>query len=841
MPSSLVSSASANRFLGKQCIHRERAPLQCASVRRRACRPLTMASDDTEVVEDPSDVPDTDTDERLRRLEEISGLEASLPTPEIPVPGKGVSVEVEFAPGKTMRFETGRVSRQAAGSVIARIGDTLVFCTACGERKAKTDIDFFPLRVDYAEKFSATGRTPGSYIKREGRPSEREILISRLIDRPLRPMFPDGFYKEVQVIANVFSYDGVNPADAMAICGSAAALHISSIPLVEPVAGVRVSCIDGEFVVEPTIEEQKRSTADIVVAGTRSGILMLEGIADFMPEEEVVRAVCVAHESIVKLCDAMDELREKAGKENDLTELRHVPDELMTQIESLMGGIDEALAVTAKQDRDAAVRLVREGVYAKLLPSREEEVADPDAAALKKSILNSAWKEAVSERMRRCILDDGVRADGRGLTTVRPITIDQGPLPGAHGSSLFTRGETQALAVATLGGEDMAQKRETLEGEEAARFYLQYSFPPSSVGEVGRVGAPGRREVGHGKLAERALAGAVPSRDDFPYIIRVESNILESNGSSSMASVCGGCLALLDAGVPMANHVAGIAMGLIVDKQSEEDAVTGEKRTVVLSDILGLEDALGSCDAKFAGDDNGVSALQLDVKLRGISIDLFRKILEQACEGRRHILGEMRKAMPAARSSLPATVPRVRSIVIPQKRIGDVIGPGGKTIKSIIERCGGEDIIRITIENDGTVSFSSADEAVLAKAMMIVKGMTISMEVGSKFSGKVTKVLPFGVYVEVAQGREGWLHISELEFKRTDKVEDVCKIGDSIEVKVIEVGRNGQFKVSRKACLPRPAPLEDGTGAGAPVVENRVPRRKSPSPSRKKQNTTADI
>lgn len=841
VPSSFVSNVSTNRFLGKQCAHRERLPSQCGAVRRRACRPLAMTADDPEVVEDPSDVPDTDTDERLRRLEEISGLDARLPAPEIPVPGKGVFVEVEFAKGKTMRFETGRVSRQAAGSVIARIGDTLVFCTACGERKAKTDIDFFPLRVDYAEKFSATGRTPGSYIKREGRPSEREILISRLIDRPLRPMFPDGFYKEVQVIANVFSYDGENPADALAICGSAAALHISRIPLVEPVAGVRVSCIDGEFVVEPTIEEQKRSTADIVVAGTRSGILMMEGIAHFLPEEEVVKAVSVAHASIIKLCDAMDELREKAGKENDMTELRYVPDELMAQIESLMGGIDEALAVTAKQDRDAAVRLVRESVFAKLRPSRDEELADPDAAALKKSILNSAWKEAVSERMRRCILDDGVRADGRGLTEVRPITIDQGLLPGAHGSSLFTRGETQALAVATLGGEEMAQKRETLEGEESARFYLQYSFPPSSVGEVGRVGAPGRREVGHGKLAERALAGAVPSREEFPYIIRVESNILESNGSSSMASVCGGCLALLDAGVPVSNHVAGIAMGLIVDKLSEVDAATGEKRCVVLSDILGLEDALGSCDAKFAGDDKGISALQLDVKLRGISIDLFRRILEQAREGRLHILGEMRKAMPAARSTLPATVPRVRSIVIPQKRIGDIIGPGGKTIKSIIERCGGEDVVRITIENDGTVSFSSVDEEALAKAMTIVQGMTISMEVGTKFSGKVTKVLPFGVYVEVAQGREGWLHISELEFKRTEKVDDVCKIGDDIEVKVIEVGRNGQFKLSRRACLPRPESSKDAGAAGPTKAESKVPRRRSPSPPQKKQNSTADV
>ncbi len=437
--------------------------------------------------------------------------------------------------------------------------------------------------------------------------------------------------------------------------------------------------------------------------------------------------------------------------------------------------------------------------------------------------------------MRRRILDDGIRADGRDIRAVRPITIDRSVLPGAHGSSLFTRGETQALAVATLGGEDMVQKRETLEGEETARFYLQYSFPPSSVGEVGRIGAPGRREIGHGKLAERALAAAIPPREDFPYIIRVESNILESNGSSSMASVCGCCLALLDAGVPLTNHVAGVAMGLIIDKRLVADAATGEKRSVVLTDILGLEDALGSCDAKFAGDENGISALQLDVKLRGISVELLSRILNQAREGRFHVLNEMQKAVPAARSSLPDTVPRVRCIVIPQKKIGDIIGPGGKTIKSIIERCGGEEKIRISIENDGTVSFSSADEETIDRAMDIIQGMTTSMSIGTTFSGKVTKTLPFGVFVEVAEGKEGWLHISELENKRTDKVEDVCNVGDKIQVKVIELGRNGQFKLSRRACLPKQASAGARTASTAAEGNGSL---KKPSEPRKKNTST---
>lgn len=750
-------------------------------------------------IDGPELVGDEEDPELLHNL---SLLSTSPLTNDIPGLPEATVVEVEFAPGKTVRFETGRVARQAAGSVVARSGDTMVFCTACAETKPSPTVDFFPLRVDYTEKFSATGRTSGSYVKRQGRPSEREVLISRLIDRPLRPMFEDGYFNEVQLLANVFSYDGENPPDALAVCGAAAALHVSHIPLVEPVAAVRIAYVDGEFVVEPTVEQTKRGGSELVVAGTRERLLMVEGFCDFLSEEKVIVGMRLAHRSIAKLCDAIEELRVKTGsKEKVLENCRVVPAELMNSITELATGLDEALAVIGKKDRDTVVTEVKDRVFGELKPTREEEVADPESSAERLTLLRLGWNRFVSDRMIRRILDDNVRPDGRDAYTVRPITIDRDPLPGAHGSVLFTRGETQTLAVATLGGDDMAQRFETLEGDNAARFYLQYSFPPSSVGEVGRMGSAGRREIGHGKLAERALLAAIPTKEQFPYVLRVESNITESNGSSSMASVCGGCLALLEAGVPLKTSVAGVAMGLVVDKTAGPDPKTGDYRTVILTDILGLEDALGSCDAKFAGNRDGLSALQLDVKLQGISIDLFSRILMQAREGRIHVLNCMDAVVPKPKSSLPLSVPKVEIMNISPKRIGDVIGAGGKTIRSIIEKCGGEGVMQISIENDGRVSIASTKSDMIKRAMDIVSGLSMTVDVGTKFKGKVTKVLPFGAYVELAEGKEGWLHISELENKRTNNVDDVCKVGDIVEVKVIEVGRNGQFKVSRKACL----------------------------------------
>lgn len=772
----------------------------------------------SDILPDPADVPDTDFSERQRRHTSIS----SPPPSSIPIPPVPTVVEAEFAPGKTIRFETGRLARQAAGAVLTRVGDTIVFCTACAQSVPDPTIDFLPLRVDYAEKFSATGKTSGSYVKREGRPSEREVLISRLIDRPLRPMFADGYFNEVQVLSTVFSYDSVNPADALAISAAAAALHVSHIPLVEPVAGVRIGFIDGQFIVEPTIEQSKNSTAELVVAGTASSILMIEGHANFLDTATILDGVRKAHDAIAAICAAIEELRVKTGNcEKDETTLRTIPSSLITQIDSLASGLDEALALIGKRERDVAVKLVKDRVFSSLQPSREEEIANPADAGERLTILRLAWKEHVSERMRRRILDTGVRPDGRDVFTVRPITIDMSLLPGTHGSALFTRGETQTLAIATLGGDEMAQRFETLEGEDAARFYLQYSFPPFSVGEVGRVGAPGRREVGHGKLAERALIAAIPSQDDFPYVMRLESNILESNGSSSMASVCGGCLALLDAGVPLSCSVAGVAMGLIVDKTSGVDPNTGQSNVVVLTDILGLEDALGSCDAKFAGNREGWSALQLDVKLRGIPIELLGRVLEQAAKGRDFILDRMDEIMPKPSPHLAASIPKVMVMNIPVKRIGDLIGPGGKTVKSIIDRCGGDALTRISIDPSGRVSISSTDEEMIQKAQTLVAGVTISFEVGTLLTGTVTKVLPFGAYVKVTEGKEGWLHISELEHKHTSNVDSVCKVGDKFEVKVIEMGRNGQMKLSRKACLPRDKAPASGNAAEQKDDESR--------------------
>lgn len=499
---------------------------------------------------------------------------------EIPKPGMGLTATVEVAPGKSVSFETGRVARQAAGSVIVRQGDTVVLCTACAEGTSQPGVDFLPLRVDYAEKFSAIGRTSGSYVKREGRPSEHEILSSRLIDRPLRPMFANGYYNDVQVMASVLSYDEQHTGDTLAICGCAASLHISSIPLSKAIAGVRIARIEDEFVLNPTVQEMERSQTNMVIAGTRDAILMIEGSCQFLTEEQVLEAVEVAQGAIAKLCGAMDELRSKAGKEKVAVDAEHVPQDLAARMDALAGGLDEAIAVVEKKPREVAMEAIRKAVFAELAPTKEDKGRDLAAAEKDEALLRTAYKKFVSGRIRSQVLDHGLRPDGRDTETVRPITIDQAYLPCTHGSSLFTRGETQALAVATLGGDNMAQRFETLNGEDAARFYLHYSFPPSSVGEVGRIGAPGRREIGHGKLAERALAAILPPKEDFPYVVRVESTVTESCGSSSMASVCGGCLALMDAGVPILEPVAGIAMGLLFDNASE--------RFAILTDILGL-------------------------------------------------------------------------------------------------------------------------------------------------------------------------------------------------------------------------------------------------------------
>ncbi|KAA8496217.1 Polyribonucleotide nucleotidyltransferase [Porphyridium purpureum] len=702
------------------------------------------------------------------------------------------SVEFELH-GRKISLETGKFARQAGGAVMVRDGSTMVFSTACSA-PAETVQDFLPLRVDYAEKLSSAGRTAGSYIKREGRPSEREILTSRLIDRPLRPMFLDGYYDEVQLLSTVFSFDGIHAADTWGICGAAAALHISSIPLQKAVAAVRVVHVDGTFVVNPTVDVMARADSDIIVAGTDSAVLMIEGACHFLTEQQILEAIVLAQESIAIICAAMDALRQKAGKEKVATRVLQIPDGLIEQMASRAAGLDEAFMVIGKKDREKAVEIIKKNIWEGLAPTAEDIAKDPEASAMRSVLLKVAWKKFASDCMRRIIETTGIRPDGRDCFSVRPIWIEQTPLPQTHGSSLFTRGETQTLAVATLGGEDASQRFESLLGDGASRFYLQYSFPPYSVGEVGRVGAPGRREIGHGKLAERGLAPCLPSRAEFPYVIRLESNITESNGSSSMASVCGGCLAMMDAGVPLKEHVAGIAMGLILNAE--------DKRVTVLTDILGLEDALGDMDFKVAGTADAITSLQMDIKVEGITVEIMSEALSQAKKGRLHILEQMKAACPSHRAQLPPTVPRIRTLAIPPSKIGELIGPGGKKIRALVEECGGEEKLSINIEQDGMVSFSSFDDVILEMAIKRVQGATMEINPGTRFTGKVSKLMPFGAYVSLVPGKEGWLHISEVEIGRTSKIEDVLKEGDEIDVVVIERGRNdNQFRVSRRNVL----------------------------------------
>ncbi len=531
---------------------------------------------------------------------------------------------------QNITFETGKIARQANGAVIVRCGETLIFSTACATTKPGEETDFLPLKVDYQEPLSASGKTNSGFVKRQGRPTEREVLVSRLIDRPLRPMFEEGYFCEVQLLSYVWSYDGVHLPDPLAICGCSAALVISDIPLIKPVAGVRVGLVEGHFILNPTMAQQKVSKLDLSLAGTEDGILMIEGFCDFLTEDQIIEAIALGHAGIKKICSALLEWQKRIGKPKNRSSLRILPPEVLAAVDAIASPLlPNALRIVEKQKREEALSAIDAKVIEQLCPTHGE-------GKYKELDVRNGIKQTTARHMRQMIVNTNVRSDGRNTTQIRPITIEQGLLPRAHGSTLFTRGETQAVAVCTLGGESMAQRFEDLEGESASRFYLHYFFPPFSVGEVGRVGAPGRRELGHGKLAERALAAIIPSKEKFPYTIRIESNITESNGSSSMASVCGGCLALMDAGVPIDRPVAGIAMGLIQEGTHYS----------VLSDILGIEDALGDMDFKITGDDKAITAFQMDIKIEGIPPEIMKVALAQAKEGRIHILKEMLKACP---------------------------------------------------------------------------------------------------------------------------------------------------------------------------------------------------
>ncbi len=685
--------------------------------------------------------------------------------------------------GKEITFETGKIARQANGAVTVRSGETILLATACAAPSA-ADVDFFPLRVDYQEKFSAAGKSLGGFIKREGRPSEREILICRLIDRPLRPMFEDGYYNEVQVLSYVLSYDGIHATEPLAICAASAALVISDIPLIKPIGAVRVGLINNEFIVNPTIEEQKQSRLDLILAGTDDAILMIEGYADFLTEEQILDAIEEGHQAIREICVGLSDWQKTIGKPKKMGELKIPSKELISEVDSSIGEkLREAFAIKEKEARDAHVDQAKESLIEKLLPEGQE-------AKYSKADLMAAFKKVHAQHLRERILKTNRRSDGRTCEEIRQINIETGLLPRTHGSALFTRGETQALAVATLGGETMGQRFEDLEGDSTRRFYLQYSFPPFSVGEVGRIGSPGRREIGHGKLAERALSMTVPKQENFPYVIRLESNITESNGSSSMASVCGGCLALMDAGVPIRHPIAGIAMGLILEGD----------HYAILSDILGEEDFLGDMDFKLAGDTTGITAFQLDIKIEGINKQIMKAALAQAKQGRIHILQKMLEICPKPKEQLSSYAPHIETVQIKPSKIGTVIGPGGKQIRAIVEETGAQ----IDIDDSGLVSISATSRESMEKAKKIVHDLTAEAEIGKTYTGRVVSVVEFGCFVELFPGKEGLCHISELAHSRVRDVRDVCKEGDMMEVKVLDINDRGQIKLSRKALLPPP-------------------------------------
>ncbi len=684
--------------------------------------------------------------------------------------------------GKRISFETGKIARQASGAVVARCGDTMILATACSA-KASEEVDFLGLRIDYFEKFSSTGKTLGGFIKREGKASEKEILCSRLIDRPLRPMFPDGYFNEVQVLAYVISFDQENPTEPLAINAASAALCISDIPLKKPIGAVRVGMIDDQFVINPTLQEQQKSKLDLVLAGTCDAILMIEGYCDFLTEEQLLTAIEEGHAAIRQITDCLTDFQKITGKDKDYSDVKPIPQELSELInKECYESLSEAFELKGKALREEALDAIKSSLMEKVFPENEKALFNKRDVALE-------FKNLSSKILRDKILNTNMRADGRTTTEVRPIHIEMSPLPRAHGSVLFTRGETQSLAVCTLGGKNAAQRFETLIEDGLKTFYLQYSFPPFSVGEVGRIGPPGRREVGHGKLAERALDATVPAQTDFPYTIRLESNITESNGSSSMASVCGGCLAMMAGGVPVKKPIAGIAMGLILD----------EDRFAILSDILGLEDALGDMDFKVAGDASGVTAFQLDIKVEGISMKIMKAALSQAKEGRIHILSKMLEACPKPSEHLSTFAPRIETMKVKPSKIATLIGPGGKQIRSIIDQTG----VEIDIDDSGTVNIASTSSEAMEKAKKMIFELTADIEIGKIYKGKITSVVAFGIFVSI-YSKEGLCHISELSYSKIDNIADHFREGDYIDVKVLDINDRGQIKLSHKALLPPP-------------------------------------
>ncbi|MGB2768388.1 MAG: polyribonucleotide nucleotidyltransferase [Candidatus Zixiibacteriota bacterium] len=680
--------------------------------------------------------------------------------------------------GKTLTVETGKVARQAHGSAMVRLGDTVILATAVEAKDIDEERDWFPLFVDYREKAYAAGKIPGGFFKREGRPSEKETVSARLIDRTLRPLFAEGYSKEVQIMVLVLSSDQENDADALGLIGASTALSISPIPFHHPVGAVRIGRLNGELVINPTFSELDESDMDLVVAGTREFVNMMEGECREVSEGDLLSALQFGHEKIKLIIDLQEELKAKLGKPKPEVEIPPENPELVEAVAAL--GLEKI-----KEANRSPEKLARQEKLEALLDSVTLELLErfPETERKIKAILEDLEKKD----MRHMILEEGKRIDGRGVSEVRPITCEVGILPRTHGSAVFTRGQTQSLTVATLGTKIDEQRVDDLEGESTKSYMLHYNFPPFSVGEIKPIRGPGRREIGHGALAERAIQPVIPNDEAFPYTVRLVSDILESNGSSSMATVCGGTLSLMDAGVPIKAPVAGIAMGL----------VKGEDRHAVLTDILGVEDHLGDMDFKVTGTRQGITAFQMDVKIAGVDLTLMEQALKEAKEARLHVLDMMEQTIAKPRAELSAYAPRIIIIKVKPEKIGAIIGPGGKMIRSIIEESGA----KIDIEDDGSVFIASVDQKAGELAQQLIMKLIEEPEVGKEYMGKVRRITPFGAFVEILPNQDGLVHISELENRRVNKVEDVLSLGDEVKVKIIGIDPEGKIRLSRKACL----------------------------------------
>ncbi|KAJ6693903.1 hypothetical protein OIU85_004669 [Salix viminalis] len=753
----------------------------------------------------------------------------SLPPP--------ISVKIPVG-DRHILVETGHLGRQASGSVTVTDGETIIYTSVCLDDVPSEPSDFYPLSVNYQERFSAAGRTSGGFFKREGRLKDHEVLICRLIDRPLRPTMLKGFYHETQILSWVLSYDGLHSPDSLAVTAAGIALALSEVPNTEVIAGVRVGLVDNKFIVNPTTKEMEESELDLLLAGTDSAIFMIEGYCNFLPEEKLLEAVQIGQDAVRAICNEVNALVKKCGKPKMLDAIKLPPPELYKHIEEITGDeLVKVLQIRSKVPRRKALQSLEENVLGILTEkgyvSKEENFGIPETVAdlleveeedeevvvdgevdegdvhikpngrryspllFSEVDVKLVFKEVTSKLLRRRIVEGGKRSDGRTPEGIRPIVSSCGLLPRAHGSALFTRGETQSLAVVTLGDRQMAQRVDNLVDEdEFKRFYLQYSFPPSSVGEVGRIGAPSRREIGHGMLAERALEPILPSENDFPYTVRVESTITESNGSSSMASVCGGCLALQDAGVPVKCMIAGVAMGMVLNTEE----FGGDGTPLILSDITGSEDASGDMDFKVAGNEDGVTAFQMDIKVGGITLPVMRTALLQARDGRKHILAEMLKCSPSPSKRLSKYAPLIHVMKVNPEKVNIIIGSGGKKVKSIIEETG---VDAIDTQDDGTVKITAKDLSSIEKSKSIISQLTMVPGVGDIYKNcEIKSVAPYGVFVEIAPGREGLCHISELSSNWLPKAEDAFKVGDRVDVKLIEVNEKGQLRLSRKALLP---------------------------------------